>query len=555
MRNSVNIRKSNFLQFLVFLFIVCLVFHSSAKEEKIWHTDIKSDMFSALRDFENLKPNDDFKFFLRPGENEVDISDFVEILNQAKKSKYNNYVPIDVKTKTTVFNSHLPPLCQHAEEPLLCEQRSQIKIQRAINQLGRELAEDIRYPHNYYIMGQQSFSEVREILTLRCPDCRQIRLDKGSQSEFDALFPLIESQKHSCLKEIAKNMAKKSKYYKSLNSCQNNKTHPVCKSMLENNRLFMDRLFRLTELVYGEAARSQTEMQLCSDCSRFSEKESTEISKSLEEAWEQARNCEDIPPGKQKRVSSGTGLNKEYTVRREDDGSHFVVLNLQFTAAENYEGSVSKDQVPSHYRREVKKCLKRANKKMLGPEGEKIQVVLEEEPSGQSPCPEPAEIVEIGPSGIVSSPSKYASDIIKECPRIIHEILHQIGLCDEYLVKKRGYIVDSKTGETVKEVENIHAVGELDSNQSLVLQYDCRVTRTNSVMANHYERWINVFFKETEGSLVTSQQVSAILYGDCNSRNRLFNECSQLAYKNSFEDKTCLKKRKECEDLNALGNP
>ena len=247
-------------------------------------------------------------------------------------------------------------------------------------------------------------------------------------------------------------------------------------------------------------------------------------------------------------------MRKKYTIRREQNGSYSAVLNLKFVAMkEGYRGPVTSDQVPSYYRREVQECLEKANTKLLGPKGEKIQIVLEEPPPDKSPCPEPAKTIQIGPPGILSKSDIYASDI--DCPVISHEILHQLGLCDEYIVDKRGYIVDSKTGEVIDEVENIYKVGELDSGQSLVLKYDCRVTRSNSLMAHQYERWSNVFFKETETSLLTPHQVSAILYGDCKKRNQLFNECSQLAYTSSFEDETCLKKRETCQSQNALGNP
>ncbi|MCY4512782.1 MAG: hypothetical protein OXB86_03755 [Bdellovibrionales bacterium] len=535
----------------------------------MWHIPIKNDAFSDLRDFENLKADDDFKFYLDSETNEVDIFDFVKILNRAKKSQYNNFVFIDLRIKPLIFSTYLPGLCKHAEDPLQCEQKAQVKISQAVNSLGKELSQGIRYPYDYHLMdtpeSQKAISEAHKAFTSKCPDCGKIRLDHGSQKDFNRLFPLIEKQSHTCLKALVTNMARQLKYHRLPKTCEKNKAHPVCKNMSKNYRLFQDRLLQLTELFYGASARAQTEMRFCSECSRFPEKKETEAldPKSMGALWKQSRNCEEISPGKQKRVSSGTGFDREYTIRREKDGSYSAVLNLQFVAAENYKGSVPKEKVPSHYRDKVQKCLKKANKKMLGPKGEKLRIVLEERSSSSSSCPEPAEVIEIVPAGPISYYNKYVSDI--ECPDIIHEVLHQTGLCDEYPTIRRGYIIDSKTGEPIemidsksgkptKEIENVHAVN-LTTDQDAVLKHDCRVTQPNSLMARHYDRWNNVFLRKTKTtSLLTPRQFSAILYGDCKSRNQLFNECSQLAYKTSIEDRDCLKKRQKCERQNALGS-
>ena len=552
-------QRNFFFKPSILLLVLSSVFPVSV-EAKIWNMSIGRELFLTLRDFRAPRPGDDFKFVLDSETNEVDISDFITIIKRAKKSKYNNFSQIDGKIKKQILKNYLSPLCGDAKNPPECKQKAQTKIQQAIIDLGAELLQGIHYPYDYYLMdtpeGVDALSEVRELLASKCLDCNKVHLDHGSKSKFDSLFPLIEKQKPSCLKKIVTNMARRLKHYRIPESCEKNKNHPICKSMIKNYKLFRGRLLRLTELVYGQLARSQTEMRLCVDCVRYSDKEKTEAldPKSFEDVWQQSRNCEELQSNRQKRVSSGTALNKEYTIRREEDDSYSAVLNLQFVAAEDYEGEVPKDQVSSHYRNQVQQCLKKANEKMLGPKGEKFQIVLAEKPSEQSSCPEPVETIEIGRPGVFSFSNKYASDV--DCPVITHEILHQMGLCDDYLIQTRGYIVDSQTGKPIgDEVENIYKVGNLPPGQSVVLKYNCRVTRTNSVMAHHYARWADVFSRRTEKSLLTPQQFSAILYGDCKSRNQQFNECSQLAYTNSFEDKTCLEKRKKCEEQKALGTP
>ena len=424
--------------------------------------------------------------------------------------------------------------------------------------MGDKLSQSIRYPHNYYPVdtpkGGTSLSEVHKILQSECPECQKLRFGEGSPGEFERLIPLLEQQKSSCLKNIIKNMFKQLKSYRLPKSCKKDTTHPVCEKMSKDYNLIQDRLLRLTELIYGKSARLKTQAELCTDCPRPSKGENSKglDRRTIEDIWTQSRNCEELKPGEKKRVSSGTALNKEYLVQMEDDGSYTITLNLQFVAADDYKGDVERDKVPSHYRNLVKECLKEVNEKLLGPNGEKMRIVLKETSSEKSSCPEPPEIVKIGPPDILSSSDRYASNI--DCPVVLsHEVLHQTGLCDEYFNNKKGYIMDTKTGKIITEVEDIYKEKNLDPDQSLFLAYDCRVIRTNSVMANSYHRWGNVH-RGVEASLVTPEQFSAILYGDCRSKNQLFNECSKLAYRNSFEDKTCLEKKEECKKQNALGS-
>ena len=545
-------RSINFLSGSFFS-VVCFLFPLSAKAD-VWRIKIDSGLFSDLRDFENIKSSDDFKLTLddEDEDNEVDISDFVKALNRAKNSSYNNFQLIDEKIKKKIFNQHIPLICEKANDKSDCIKKAQEKIQRAVNSLGKELSKTIRYPHYYRPMdteeGRKTLSEMEKALTNnKCPpDCRTIHLNNGSQNEFNKLLPLIKKQKSSCLKSIITNMAEQLQYNRPPARCEKNKNHPVCKNMSENYRLFKDRLLRLTEWVYGESARSQTEAKLCLDCSRFADQDGGKMPdpKTLEDLWPEARNCEEIPPGKWKRVSAGTGLSREYIIRRDKDGGYSAVLNLQFVAAKDYKGPVPPEHVSAYYRDHIRRCLKKTNQKMTGPNNEKLRIVLAENPPGKSSCPESEKRIEIGHPQTLSNDRKYASDI--DCPTVTHEILHQTGLCDEYLISRRGYIIDTATGSIVEEVENIYNA-KLSAGQAVYKKFDCRLTRDNSIMSNQYVRWDNVFDKKTENSLLTPRQFKAVLYGDCKNKNQSFNECSKLAYKNSFEDKNCIKKRKKCE--------
>ena len=270
--------------------------------------------------------------------------------------------------------------------------------------------------------------------------------------------------------------------------------------------------------------------------------------------------CLELNPGQKKRIQSGN-INsfKPYNIKRELDGSYSIPLNLRFSAADDYDGEVPKDQVPIHYMKKVQECMDQANQKMLGPNGEQLKIVIQE-PTKQkdTKCKGESKNIKIGSKDHRSNAEQYAADI--DCPTITHEVLHLLGLCDEYKESFRGYYVNSQTGDIVGRTENIfNADDEVNKEFSDKELYrfkpysDCRVTTTNSIMSFQDTRWNNVFKKGTNDSLLTPGQFQAILYGGCSEKNKLFNECSQLAYKNSIYNTDCLQKKKQCENQNSLG--
>ena len=199
---------------------------------------------------------------------------------------------------------------------------------------------------------------------------------------------------------------------------------------------------------------------------------------------------------------------------------------------------------------------------MLGPNGEKLNIVIEP-PSAKEACEKEPKTIKIGSREHRSNQMKYESDI--DCPTITHEVLHLLGLCDEYKEEFKGFLVSSDT----REIKMTNGEEKPDNeNDQFVLAYDCRVTAKNSIMSNHYERWYNVFggeeFRElgtssrnkTESSLLNKAQFNAVLYGDyCLSKNKLFNECADLAYRSSIKagNEDCLKQKRKCMESNILG--
>lgn len=263
----------------------------------------------------------------------------------------------------------------------------------------------------------------------------------------------------------------------------------------------------------------------------------------VKEAVDQTQ-CSDLKPKQSRRVYSGSGIDTSYKIQAREGGGYEVPLTLQFEPDKDYDGPVPPHRVGRHYQAQAQECLKKASEKMLGPNGEKLNIVIQPPPKTSSACPS-GEVrkIKVGSKHHRSHSEKYASDI--DCPTITHEVLHLMGLCDNYEEKSMGFAVDSTTGKA----SFVHSQKEVSSVSSRSKEFkpafDCRVVKENNIMSNHYERWHNVFEHGNNSSLLEPEQFQALLYGSC-PKNKKFNECSRLAYESSVENKTCQEKKAQC---------
>ena len=326
-------------------------------------------------------------------------------------------------------------------------------------------------------------------------------------------------------------------------------TYPACNALN-----ITERFSQIADIVYGTEVVETTESQApCLQCiiSESKVDEPHDLSQFVT-TLEKTNQCSELQPGREKIIFSDTGLDKSYSVKRESDGAYSIYLNLQFSTDSDYNGVIPANQIPDHYIQKTQRCLNQANQKMLGPNGEQLKIVIgeSEEQEGKN-CSNDKIEIKIGSISHRSNASKYAFGI--NCPTIVHEILHLLGLCDEYQEKYIGYYVDSRTGDKyfTKDLsaEVIEKLAN-DERYSFQTTYDCRVTSIleNNIMTNQKQRWRNVFEYGESESLLTPGQFNAILYGSC-EQNQLFNKCSQLAYKSSLNT-NCLQEKEQCEVQN-----
>ena len=502
----------------------------------------------------------DGKMVLTIKQDKLDVSDIIRGMRGVKESDYEeDLLYLDMAVQK-IQSEEIPDLCAQSQSPQTCVQKATEELQAEVEKINKEKEGQMLYPKDYrsiYNRGKYindvMLKDAHAILDSECLQRYSgSRLSKNilniHPNHWTELYDKLKYKDKAFLKNIVSNMFNQLMSQAYLEQCLDpvNKNHRVCKGMKKNLIIKVQRFEALTKLAYGPDELKTTEAQaLCFSC------EESGMTKELYDLHHlfsfigKHSQCSDPKPGEVKQMIKNEG---HYTVRKELDGSYSIPLNLEFSADEDYDGEVPRDQVPAHYRNKVQECLKKASTKMLGPNGEKLKLVIESPPE-KNTCKEEPKTIKIGSKNHRSYVTKYEADI--DCPIITHEILHLTGLCDEYKETSRGFFVDSKTGKIKKSADIFEKPDSPDDK--FMSAYDCRVTSENSIMSDHYEKWENVFSEENDSSLLNKGQFNAILYGNCQSKNQLFNECADLAYKSSVHNKGCLEQKRKCLEQNVTG--
>ncbi len=183
--------------------------------------------------------------------------------------------------------------------------------------------------------------------------------------------------------------------------------------------------------------------------------------------------CEPLEIGKTEDIAwqnykSPTGIQSKYELSRISENAYGVTLNLKFIKYPDNDAS-EQSKINTDYHSKVNDCLKEVNPYLKGPSGESLVIQLKP----PEKCTRPDHLIEIGENGIRSHSEKYEANI--DCTTIAHELLHLLGLVDEYPEKILGYTVDPQTGARV-----------LGNNVTSKNAYDCRAMGVeNSIMRDH----------------------------------------------------------------------
>ncbi len=130
-------------------------------------------------------------------------------------------------------------------------------------------------------------------------------------------------------------------------------------------------------------------------------------------------------------------------------------------------------------KKHVEQCLKSVNKDLLGPNGEKLTIRLTDD---KEPDPKAPELdIQVGTKDLRANSRQYPEEI--RFSTVAHELMHLLGLVDEYHEEHIGYAVDKATG-----------VYRWVSEKAEKFAYDCRaIGKKHLLMNSESEAFIQVF--------------------------------------------------------------
>lgn len=199
---------------------------------------------------------------------------------------------------------------------------------------------------------------------------------------------------------------------------------------------------------------------------------------------EQINQCSELPVGEHKVVdesvfNSPSGIRQHYLLEKIDPKNFRATLALDF----------GDDEKGEKMHADVAKCLDNMSNYFTNDKNEKIKVkIISKEDREKMPINKRPPVVNIGigEKGMRSHSSKYAEDA--SCGTMTHEVLHLMGLCDEYRENVTGYYVDTATGEIIDKEEGPDRKKE--GTAKFVLAYNaCRsIAKSSSIMSKHWEK-------------------------------------------------------------------
>lgn len=175
-------------------------------------------------------------------------------------------------------------------------------------------------------------------------------------------------------------------------------------------------------------------------------------------------------------LQSPNGHPVKYRLTKIDDKNFEIGLQLKFL------------NQSEEFTKRTLQCFKQVNPNLIGPQGEKIKMVMLD-PQDTSLPSSPWEIkVQDIERSEVHTTSTFRVDA--PCSTLLHEYFHMMGLLDEYKETKIGYVINLQTN-AIRQVSKKPA--ELN-NEVFHTAYNCRAVGPNdSMMALHSDAFAAVF--------------------------------------------------------------
>jgi hypothetical protein len=259
---------------------------------------------------------------------------------------------------------------------------------------------------------------------------------------FQTRVPPGEADYAECRRNFLRAVEEAAARYRESN-CQGNPDRPLCRN--ENASALVDA--RIARSDYFNPARHQHRHDDdCPDDHRQLPEPIRDIAEVIGDGL-RAGNCQiPMPPGSWRMSQVGAQGSSQgmfhtpFLLERTPEGKYRASLNLQFR---NVNGTTSAAQM----RQRTQECLRNAGPALRGPDGEELEVNLlseaELEALPRSKRPSGKTINVISDSTATAASTRGDATNFQDrfdCPAITHEILHHLGLCDEYheMMEDRG---------------------------------------------------------------------------------------------------------------------
>ncbi|MBL7688690.1 MAG: hypothetical protein JNJ49_11705 [Bdellovibrionaceae bacterium] len=139
---------------------------------------------------------------------------------------------------------------------------------------------------------------------------------------------------------------------------------------------------------------------------------------------------------------SPTGVEHKYLLSRVSNDQYRIAFNLRWSPDGTNSGEGETNRV---WGARVSNCFASLDGRIRGPNGEKVSFELYKHEDQNVPEP-PLVKLTMRPTGRANS-RNWTEDMT--CPEIFHELLHLVGLVDEYPERSKGYRLNEKTGQYI----------------------------------------------------------------------------------------------------------
>ncbi len=234
--------------------------------------------------------------------------------------------------------------------------------------------------------------------------------------------------------------------------------------------------------------------------------------------------CLSMQPGESNRISgnTGSGLDSKYLLTKlpNKNGKPAFRVTLDIVFRKN--GIIDFDpSFHTYFKQKAEKCLSEIKDFLKGPNGETLEISLLADSPQEINLP-PDFSIHVGSKEVRDSSFEWSPN--SDCSTITHEILHHLGLVDEYTETSSGFVVQENG--TIRHQEE----------KAIKPEYDCRINGPkDSIMADP----LNAFNKILPGKeILYCECVDLVLPAEIDRPLELgpVGEPSGVAQKNSPEE-------------------